>query len=304
MRRISRMKAWCGRSGMWTLGILAMLPGCGESRHAQYTFDLAPTTGMLAVDVTNFRGGVEIRADERVDRAEVYATPSIGAALKQSDDGAIESIAVDAALVETGAQAVLKVRTLSDRTDVADHQVDLVIRVPRCEGVRVENSGGLVEVVGTSGGVHIVNHLGPVEFRTNRPMVDPVTITTTDGTIYFQTPVGSAGRIDAHTLEGVVNYRDRVQSTTEAYAAPGVYAATLNEGAEAFVFRTNKGNINLWVDEDPESLTRIRKRDMTDPQDLWFLQGSRRHTRNLPEDHPEVQPNSQLPRPNFYNSSY
>jgi hypothetical protein len=265
-----------------------LLIGCAQSTEHRYAFELAPTTGALAVDVENFRGSVEVRADLRTDRPHVIATPHAGAALGEEQAAALAGSWVSATLEEESARAVLHVRGTSPRENTGDHWVNLVIRVPRCDGVRIRNTGGTVLVVGTRGGTEIRNHLGAVEFRTNESVTDPVTITTTDGDIYFQVSSGSSGAFDLETLDGKVYYRDRIHSTDSVYAAPGVHRATLHNGTNPVVLRTNRGDINAWVDEDAASLTRVFKHQPQDPQDFWFLQGSRRHTRNLPEDHPEI----------------
>lgn len=270
------------------IGVAAMAVGCAESQSREYSFDIAPTTGMLAVDIENFRGSIEVRADHRVQRATVSATTSASHSLGKEAESALADTWVEANLEELGARAVLKVRTGTHREDTGDQWVNISIRVPRCGGVRIENRGGTVEVVGASGGTTISNRLGAVEFRTNEPMLDPVTITTTDGDLYYQVPTGSTGAFDLRTLDGHVWYRDRVQGSDKAYVSPGIYQARLNAGTNTVEMRTNRGDINVWVDEDPVALARIFKRQMHDPQDDWFLQGSRRHTRNLPEDHAEV----------------
>lgn len=265
-----------------------LFAGCaGTSKH-DYAFDIAPTTGMLALDIENFRGNVEVRVDRRIDRAEVFASAAARRPTMKDEKTVLDEMWVNAELIEEGARATLKVRTGSPREDTGDHWVDLLVRLPRCDGLRIDNRNGTVVVVGTSGGTAITNRLGAVEFRTDKAMTDPVTITTTDGDMYYQVPVGSAGAFDIHTLAGSIWYRDRVQGSDKSYNAPGEYRVRLNEGTSPVVLRTNRGDINIWVDEDPVGLTRIMKRELPDVQDYWYLQGSRRHTRNLPEDHPEV----------------
>lgn len=273
-------------SAMLVLGMLAA--GCTISRTEEHRFDIAPTTGLLAVDVENFRGKVELRADQRAEQAVVRATVHASRGMGDQAQAALDETHVSADLEEEGARAVLRVRTASPRENTGDHWVNLVLRVPRCQGVRIDNRGGLVMVVGASGGTAITNRLGAVEYRTDQPMTDPVTITTTDGDVYYQIPAESSGQFDLQTLDGKVWYRDRVQGTDRAYVVPGGHQSRLNEGTNPIALRTNRGNINIWVDKDPVAITRIVKTTPPDPQDLWFLQGSRRYTRNLPDDHPEL----------------
>jgi hypothetical protein len=277
-----------GRIGPVLLLIVSALGGCARTASHARRFDIAPTTGLVALDVRNFRGSVEVRVDPRAGAATVMASAAASAALGDEQARALEEIWMDAVLREEGARATLEIRTGSPRENTGDHWVDVEVRLPRCDGVAIENTGGVVLVVGARGGTTITNRLGPVEVRTNQPMTEPVTITTTDADIYYQVPAGSSGAFDLESLDGPVWYRDRVQSTDRAYSSPGRYEGRLHGGTSPVVMRTNRGAINVWVDEDPVALTRVFKRELPEAQDLLYLQGSRTHTRNLPEDHPGV----------------
>jgi hypothetical protein len=272
--------------------------GCGSSREHTYALDVAPTTGLLAIDVENFAGTVEVRAGgpasqgrSRPDRASVIADAEVDASV--TDDAArqeiLDGIAVNADLIEDAARAVLRVRSTSSHAGAQDHRVHLTIIVPRADGVRIRNSGGNVVVVGTGGATQIENRFGAIEVRTDKDMNQPVTLTNVDGNIYYQVPTTSSGAFDLETLDGIVRYKDRVGSSDHVYSTGRtVHQARLNEGQSPVIARTNKGDVMVWVDKDPVALTRIIKKSFPDPRDMMFLQGSRRHTRNLPEDHPEV----------------
>lgn len=275
-----------------------VLGGCGSSREHTYTLDVAPTTGLLAIDVENFAGTVEVRAGgpasqgrSRPDRASIIVDAEVDASV---DDQAtrqeiLDGMAVNADLIEDGARAVLRVRSTSSHAGANDHRSHLTIIVPRADGVRIRNAGGSVVVVGTGGATEIENRFGAIEIRTDKEMTQPVTLTNVDGNIYYQVPATSSGAFDLETLDGVVRYRDRVGSSDHVYSTGRtLHQARLNGGQSPVIARTNKGDVMVWVDKDPVALTRIIKRSFPDPMDMMFLQGSRRHTRNLPEDHPEV----------------
>ncbi|MDX2115349.1 MAG: hypothetical protein SFZ24_06975 [Planctomycetota bacterium] len=287
------------------LGAVALalpLGGCGSSQTHEYAFDVPPTVGMLAVDVQNYRGSVEIRVDDRVQQAQVVGVVHGNASMGKDAQEAARRAVVEARLVEEGARATLVVRTATPLENRGDHEVDLEVRVPRCEGVRVENQGGNVILVGTGGATLVENRQGVIELRTTQPMVDPVTLVNVDGSIYYQVPPGSTGQFDLETLDGGVWYRDRDSETDRAYAAPSMYQARLADGANPVVARTSRGNINVWIDDDAHKNTRLVKEAFSDPRDTWFLQGSRRYTRNLPESHPEVQ--RKVRAPIDYSGSY
>lgn len=265
------------------------MAGCSTKRSQEFSLDVAPTTGMLAVDVTNFNGNIELRAGSKGDAARVEAVARVSPSVPDEQAKAIlEGINVDATLDETSARGVLRVTGSSLAADPATHSLDLWIFVPECDGARIDNRGGEVVVVGTTGATQITNRGGAIELRTNQPMTEPVTLTNVDGNIYYQVPATSSGAFDLETLEGTVRYRDRVASSDQMYATAKTHQARLNEGANPVMARTNRGDINVWVDKDPVALTRLIKKSFPDVRDLMFTKGSRRYTRNLPEDHPEV----------------
>lgn len=267
---------------------LAGAGGCHSTQQREVALDIAPTTGLLAVDVENFAGSVELRVTGKGDTARVIADGHVDSFTTEPRHGDVAAgINVTTELIEEGARAVLKVRSTS-AFEGSDHRVHLFISVPRCDGVRIVNAGGTVLVVGASGATEISNRFGAVELRTNQEMTDPVTITNVDGNIYYQVPTTSSGRFDLATLDGKVVYRDKVVGSDQQYAAPGMHQARLNNGENPVVARTNKGDVLVWVDKDPVALTRIIKKSFPDPRDMLFTSGSRRYTRNLPEDHPEV----------------
>ncbi|MBL0928359.1 MAG: hypothetical protein IBJ11_12035 [Phycisphaerales bacterium] len=270
-----------------------MLGGCGSSRTFTYRLDMPRAAdggpGLLAVDVENFNGTVELRAgdrwkDIRVDgRVEVdHEIPGPVSA------GYFDSVAVSAALEGPAEMSVLRVRSTSPKfsRERSDHRVKLTITLPSAEGVRIDNWGGLVLVVNTSGATQIANRLGAVELRTNHAMTEPVTITTSEGSIYYQVPEGSTGVIDFETLNGSAYIKDRKGGTDRTYSTQRVVQTVLNNGDNPVVCRTNNGYIRAWVMDDPVAFTRSVREPPVDPREWIFPQGSQRFKRNLPDDAP------------------
>jgi len=262
------------------LGASCALTGCAHSRDP-LVLDMPPTVGAMAVDIENFRGSVEIRADDRVE------TISVGSSIEGPED-AHELVRIDAHIDEQGPRAVLRVRTATDFEDPDAQAVNLRITAPRVDGVRVINAGGEVAVVRATGAVEITNTGGAVEFRTDKPVIDPVTITTVDGNIYYQVPPESTGAFDLVTLDGVVSFKSRDSETGGSEGGRQTVVTTLNRGTNPIIARTNDGNIFVRVEEDAVNITRAFRVSVPDPRDYLYLQGKRRYTRNLPDDHPEV----------------
>ncbi len=273
---------WAGFAG---------LTGCASAT-AEGRFDVpgASAYRLLAVDIENYRGSVEVRVDPRLSEAQVEAFV-YGAAFTgddQTDEAVARAVDLDSYIDETAPGiGTLRVRTTTADADPL-HAVALRVYVPRCDGARVVNRGGLVELVGTSGPVDIDNHSGDVEFRTNRPFTDDASVLVVDGTVYFQIPPGSTGFVDLETLEGKAIIKNRDGDALNTYTTQEIIQTRLGEGDNAITMRTNFGDLRLWVMDDPESLTRVFRGRAPDFAEGLFLQGSRRHTRNLPDDEPRV----------------
>jgi hypothetical protein len=245
-------------------------------------------TQLLALDVTNVRGSVEVRVNPRLKGAIIESTAGISTRddfSPKEDSAVVDALSVTADLVSEGGRGILKVVSTSQRPDAEDQRVDLRITMPRCDGVHIDNRGGLVMVVGASGAHSITNRQGPVEVRTNTALTDEVTLTTTDGNIYYQVPAGSSGAFDLATLSGECVFRNEVTDVQkETYATRQNLSTVLNNGENAVVARTNQGDVMVWVIENPVGLTRMYKKTIPDFRDLLFLDGSQRFTRNLPDD--------------------
>lgn len=266
-----------------------LLGGCGSTQERAYTLELAPTTGPLAIDIENFRGSIELRTNPSLETVQVIGEVRSDEHFKKPvQDEIFASVDITARIEESGPLGTLRVRSTSTRTE-PDHRVDLTIYAPRCDGLRVVNSDGLVMVVNTSGATEITNRSGAVELRTSRPMVDNVTITTTDGNIYYQVPPGSTGNFDLQTLDGMTAFVDRTGMSSESRSdSLQGYSGNLNEGTNDVVARTNNGDVRVWVIDDPVALTRMFKTKSFDLRDSMYLHGSQRYLRNLPVNDPEV----------------
>lgn len=267
---------------------LCLLAGCSTGKSHTASLEVPANASLVALDVTNVRGSVEVRVNPRVKQAVIESNAAVGARDFKSpakDRDIIDALAVSADFTSADDRAVLKVVSTSQRPEADDQRVDLKITLPRCDGVSIDNRGGLVMVVGASGAHTITNRLGPVEVRTNTPIVDPVTLTTTDGNIYYQVPPGSSGSFDLATLSGECAFQNKVTDVQkDSYYTRQTLSTVLNDGTNPIVARTNAGDISVWVIENPVGLTRMYKKTIPDFRDLLFLDGSQRYTRNLPDD--------------------
>lgn len=272
--------------------------GCAKTQTTPLRLDIPEGTVALALDVSNFNGNVTVRADHGepgvalIEAQRFVRSPGS----QRESDAAIENIQIFSEIETEGPLGVLRVETASLAEDQAQHGIDLLIRMPRCDGVRIRNAGGHVSVTDAGGTIDIINEQGSIEFRTTRRMTEPVNLITHEGEVYYQVPPDSTGTFDMLTLEGRTTIKDRGSIIEETYTARGELRFVLNDGDNPVVMRTNRGNVRAWVMDDPLALTRTFKRDTPSLRDRLHLSGTRRHTRELPYDAEHPSPHTRAGR--------
>lgn len=244
--------------------------GCGGVERQEMVFDRYPPTDALAVYVDNFRGDVRIEADPTlagpVVTARLHARHEwfhvkknlFGAARL---DRTLERIHVQADLDHevAGADELAILRVMSTTefdTDLdPDLQwVDLLIKAPGVEGVEVHTKDGVVHLAGVSGAVTVTNHNGDVALRSTRPLLDPVTITTSDGHIYYRVTGDSAGLFDIETIGGTAHI-DAVEGTLSVrQEGQSRIMAQFNNGTNPIILRTTHDQVRVAVTPDPMPL--------------------------------------------------
>ncbi len=272
---------------------LAALGACGSTAKVSKTFQ-APLSKPVAVDIQNVNGSVIVRADGSSNEIVVTAERWISENVIKGQDPQLhyndlwnpEDMHIE--LVEQEGGAVLVVRSGELNTD-RGVRIDLHIQMPSLNGVEIRNSGGLVELVNISGAVRVHNQMGPIDVRTSYPLADEITLTTTRGNIYLQCPPGSSASVDMLTLDGVVSFRDKVDESSGTHASDtGNLTAFMGAGGNEVLCRTDEGNIYVWMMDNPLAYSRSIRPIIKNPIDSLFLRGSRRFTRELSEDHPEI----------------
>ncbi|MCA9294119.1 MAG: hypothetical protein KDA20_09925 [Phycisphaerales bacterium] len=271
------------------LGALLPLVGCSApSRNSIMTLHAPGPAEHLAVDVENFRGEVTVIAEpERTDIAiesRVVASKEIP---KPDVAAALDSVAIDGAVetdpIQQAGFNTLRVRSTSLRAGATDVHAELTVRVPRCDGARIVNYGGFVELVDVGGALHVDNADGTILVRTSRPLVEPITLLTSNGNIYCQAPEGTAGAVDLHSLDGRIAFKDGFGNASETEYTPQHLRTQLGAGANPIVMRTNVGQVRFIIMEDPLTSTRVVKSAAPSIWNSLYLKGSRRYTLNLPD---------------------
>lgn len=272
-----------------------LLGGCSGTQAHSYSLTMPEGLVRLAVDVENYRGHVEVIADDDARSVTVDGWIWLGAeAIKAGGEEPYTLTSVEARIErspDAPNSGVLRVRTSSEHSEFHDHHVRLVIRAPRVDGLRIVNRGGYVEVVEARGAVEIENASGGIQFRSSSPMVDPVQVLATDTNIWYQVPAGSTGEVVLETLEGRAVYKNTLTDSDQTYttmsqdgADGSVIRTVLANGTNPVNIRTNRGDIRLLVMEDPVGYKTNFDWVMPELRNYWRHGGSKNYTRNRPDD--------------------
>ncbi|MEM8834452.1 MAG: DUF4097 family beta strand repeat-containing protein [Planctomycetota bacterium] len=288
------MRTLTGLGLVAVAGLLPTLSGCGAGRSLEYAIDVREQAPALALHVDNFRGDIEVRVYPDLERARIRSNVRVTGDVATDDQPeALDAIDVVARIEDgPGGRQTLRIASTSDRLATPDNLARILVQMPRCDGLYIKNFDGNVELVGVGGSMYVENHAGSIELRTNEVLDEPVTLLNTDGNIFVQMPKESSAFVDAESLNGKVFYRGHLGSTTRNHMTSTHtgqhFTGSLNGGEHRLTARTNAGHIRMYVMEEPTEYARLMTAWPNSPFDYTFLQGSRRHTRNLPDDHPEV----------------
>lgn len=260
-----------------------MLAGCASKKNA-FTAEIPSGMTRIAVDVENFRGQVIVDARSNVEQVSVEQRVFIDDADSERKSVVLENVTLNATLEDAGnGNGILRVRGTSSLLE-RDHSSKIRVHVPRCDGVTVSNTGGYVELIDVGGTMFVSNEGGGVDIRTSKRVSEDITVLNVDGDVFLQFPRGSEGWIELESFDGRNVVKDSSGSISSIHDNERITTGRLGEGDNLIQARTNNGYLRLLVMEEPLAYSRMFKRHMRDIRDEWFLDGSRRHTRNLPDD--------------------
>jgi hypothetical protein len=224
------------------------------------------TTGPLAVNVDNFAGDVEVRANPKalVTTVEVRRVSSMG--LGRMDEAREELVDVKwTATLEprAGGGDTLQIRANADNPEPHFFHADILVITPALDSVSVRTMNGNVAVVANQGPVDIETTRGNVRMLTPWPMTQAIRIITSEGSIDYRVRGESKGAFDAQSHGGEV--RQLCQYGQWLSLAPendqDRLIATLNGGRNQILLRTSEKNIRIAVVPDPTNVGR----DIVDP---------------------------------------
>ena len=220
----------------------------------------APMVGaQLAVDINNHNGSVIVEVDDRIDAPEISAdlirpkhetmmplpeidAPGIITASYEASQGPGSTLRINAGLTgdyPTGSAIALR------------------IRLPKCDGLNIINNGGPIIILGTGGTVTAQNGIttglgGRIEYRTSKPLRDPVALITAGGRITAVVDPAGRALIELDTERGQTSFGSDYGSLTKVRPANRSYRGVWNDGANPFIARSADGDITVFVKYDAE----------------------------------------------------
>lgn len=237
----------------------AMLTGCAAVTSERLEVEAPANITVIAVDVANQKGAVEVRVDPRIDGPRVNAKIRWANGVKEKQARTLaQSVHIETTIDTAGPRAVLRVRSTDDvDAELPDHWVNLKITLPRVDGVRVFTTGGDIVLVGVTGAIQVENGDGAIELRTNTPVKAPVALITKKGSVYFQAPVGSHGSLDMQTNHGQATFVSKSVVLADMLATPTTISGVLARGDNPITLRSGAGDVRAWIIDDPIALVRM-----------------------------------------------
>lgn len=271
-------------------GLVVGLTGCGHGHglgsgvgRGLITHDASSVIGLpdlehltwdqIALDIQNPRGSVRVEVDPTLERPVVRSTvrwAGAGTPLTGEHGAGADGAAVGWgesnpparvwAIPEAGPVGRVALRVGAELAGGAPErtEVDITVRTPRCDGVRVSNAYGPVVLIGVGGAITVENGSGGrpggrIELRTGRDIIDPVALVTTSGRVSAVLTPASRGEVDLYTEEGSASFIGDVGGISRVRPGPRRWRAVWNDGANPLVVRSERGDVRVLVVESPET---------------------------------------------------
>lgn len=248
------------------LAATVVMPGCHTAKKQKADI-VAPVDGWAApsaIDIENFNGTVTVIVDPLVKevtptfktRASIWIVDAIR---KQ----AIESIKIRTKTIDQDGRAVFSIRTSTKWVDPTQVWVDMTLRMPRCDGVRIFNRGGHVRLSGVTGAIQIDNgeyagSEGGIEVRTDLDITDPVALVTNNGNVVYQVGAGSTGEFTLDAEGGSEAFNSNIISPAMVHTNGTITTASVGDASNAVLLKTSKGDATvIYMNEPMEYKRRV-----------------------------------------------
>jgi hypothetical protein len=138
--------------------------------------------------------------------------------------------------------------------------IDVIVYVPRADGVRVRNAGGEVKVIGAVGEIDVRSGTddmagGDIEIRTDGQLVDPINASSNGGDVKIVASKESAGTIELEAPRGRVTFDGRFGVTQHSRPEKGRWTGVWNDGINQISLRSETGDAVMVVVDHPTMYT-------------------------------------------------
>ncbi len=249
-----RQAVWPRLLGLALAGALGLFQvGCGAMSKpvtisGQEVLERSPA---LAVDVENRRGSVLIKVNPKLTAPRITAVS--GNFKGEAGQNYQSDLWAKAEIAEADGRAVLTVRSKPLEPGEGDYWLQIAIEVPSCDGLRVRNSDGTVDVRGATGAISIENGGagtpgGYVYLECGKPVTAPVTVSTSEGDVDVIFPTDSTGNMELVSgngrLAAIIAWTGQMDNSV---IRPGFYSGVLNRGVNPVRVKCAEGEVRLRV---------------------------------------------------------
>lgn len=213
--------------------------------------------GPIGLDIELFAGDVNVLVDEKLTATRVTLTrrATHGWGRGSEAKGSLDEIQTSAEMVPGTLGQVLQVRASTLHPEPYYQGVDVDIRTPDVDGVRIHTSAGNVIARGVAGKVDIATRDGDVRVLTERPLTDSVRIINDYGNVDFRIRGESTGELDVQAFRGTVRQKvDHGQFRVYTGTDQSTLKGSLNNGTNPMVLRAADGDVRLAVVSNPEAV--------------------------------------------------
>lgn len=234
------------------------LGGCATSDARTTSLPAPAALTDLGLDVENPFGSVRVEVDADADRITVteslLTAPFASGDMRDSLKGRVQVVTTRFASGQ--GLETLRVRVVALEPLQAEEGVNVTIRLPRCEGVRVRNAAGDAVLVGVRGAIQVETSDGDIEVRCDEPVRSPVALIADSGNVHLQAPGGNEGRIELFSNSGEAVFTSTLEPLVGMNATRHQVVGVLGGGASPITLRSDTGDVRMMVIENPMAYTR------------------------------------------------
>ena len=215
---------------------------------------LFPVTDPVTLEVSLFRGSVEIRTNPRRENISVTFTRRADHGFLRDDEPrqSLHEITTQCLLVQGEDLPMLSVRAWTVHPEPLFQSVSVLVEAPDIDGLVFRSSSGSCTAIGIHGMVDLEVDEGSLLVATNHALTGTVTMITGNGNIDYRVHAASTGHLTCEATGGRCHQRIR---GGKLIIMPGTdhdsFTGILNGGDNQGRLHATRGDVRIAVDPDP-----------------------------------------------------